>query len=165
MVHHSQKIPLRKNMKKILVISMFAFLALTGCASKNTKEAVIPQDKIYTVIFEGDPEITDKRVMSSASQIGDVLQETPNGSDLTVVKISIYEAHTPMIQSNTVFVATNGYLKSDTVGKMGESVPEGGRLLGFTGKTKLLWFKTKSKVTGLSKATKNKVAELYHKVR
>ncbi len=153
-------------MKKFLVMSLFVFLILSGCASKNANEAAIPQDKIYTVIFEGDPEITDKRVMSSSgTKIGDVLLETPSSSDLTLVKISIEELHTPMIQSNTVFVVTKGYLKTDTVGEMGEPVSEGERLLGFTGKTKLLWFKTKAKVSGLSKATKNKAAELYNKVK
>ncbi len=153
-------------MRRILIISLFTFLMLSGCASNNVNEASIPQDKIYTVIFEGDPDITDKKVMSSLdTKVGDVLLETPSNSNLTLVKISIDETYTPMIQSNTVFVVTKGYLKADTVGKTGEPVSEGERLLGFTGKTKLLWFKTKAKVSGLSKATKNKVAELYNKVK
>jgi hypothetical protein len=153
-------------MKKILVMSLFAFLTLSGCASNNIIEATIPQYKIYTVIFEGDPDITDKRVMSSLdTKVGDVLLETPSSSNLTLVKISIEETYIPLIQSNTVFVVTKGYLKIDTVGKLGEPVSEGGRLLGFTGKAKLLWFKTKAKVSGLSTATKNKVAELYNKVK
>lgn len=152
-------------MKKILVMSLFVFLTLSGCASKSTKQAAIPQDKIYTVIFEGDPEITDKRVLSaSGTKIGDILLETPSSSDLTLVKISIEEAHVPQILSSTVFVVTKGYLQSDTVGDAGKPVSEGARLLGFTGKTKLLWFKTKAKVSGLSTATKNKAAELYNKV-
>ena len=149
-------------MKKLLVMSLFAFLFLSGCASKNTNQAVIPQDKIYTVTFEGDPEITDKRVMSSTgTKIGDVLLETPSSSDLTLVKIAIEETYSPQIQSNTVFVVSEGYLKSDTVGSDGEPVSEGAHLLGFTGNAKLLWFKTKAKVSGLSKATKSKAAELY----
>ncbi len=151
-------------MKNYLFIGLVAFLFVSGCASKNAKEAAIPQDKIYNVIFEGDPEITDKRVMSAGLQIGDVLLETPSGSDLTVVKISIREAYTPQIRSNTVFVVDNGYLKTDKVGESTEPALEGDRLLGFTGKTKLLWFKTKAKISGLSKAAKNKAAELYNKV-
>jgi len=152
-------------MKKILVMSLLVVLTLSGCASKNTQQAAIPQDKIYTVIFEGDPDITDKRVMSALNtKIGDVLVETPGRSDLTLVKISIDEAYTPQIQSNTVFVVTDGYLKTDSVGEKGEPVSEGERLLGFTGQAKLLWFKTKSKVSGLSAATKNKAAELYNKL-
>jgi hypothetical protein len=151
-------------MKKILVMSVFVFLTLAGCASKNVNDAVIPQDKIYSVIFEGDPDITDKRVMSSSGiQIGDVLLETPGNSNLTQVKISIKEDHLSLMQSNTVFVVTNGYLKTDTVGKTGEPLSEGERLLGFTGKTKLVWFKTKAKVSGLSKAAKNKAEALYQK--
>lgn len=149
-------------MKKILVMSLFAFLTLSGCASKDINEADIPQDNIYSVIFEGDPEITDKQVMSSSGgKMGDVLLETPGNSNLTQVKISISEEHTPLILSNTVFVATKGHLKMDTVGKVGEPISEGDRILGFTGKTKLLWFKTKAKVSGLSTAAKNKAAELY----
>jgi hypothetical protein len=165
MVYFYKKTTTRNKMKKVLVMSLFAFLTLTGCASKDVKETAIPQDKIYNVIFEGDPEITDKRVMASGIKIGDVLLETPSNSDLTLVKISVNEEHTPLILSNTVFVVTDGFLNSETVGKTGEPVSEGGRLLGFTGKTKLLWLKTKAKVTGLSKATKNKAAELYNKIR
>ncbi len=151
-------------MRNFLFIGLIAFLFLSGCASKNVKEASIPQDKIYNVVFEGVPEITDKRVLSSGTQIGDVLLETPSGDELTVVKISIKEAYTPQIRSNTVFVVEKGYLKTDTIGETGEPVAEGDRLLGFTGKTKLLWFKTKAKISGLSKAAKNKAAELYNKV-
>jgi len=151
-------------MKKVLVMSLFVFLTLSGCASKNVNEAVIPQDKIYSVIFEGNPEITDKRIMSSSgTQIGDVLLETPGNSNLTQVKISIKEEHMALIQSNTVFVVNNGYLKTDIIGKTGEPLSEGERLLGFTGKTKLLWFKTKAKVSGLSQAAKNKAEALYQK--
>lgn len=153
----------RSNMKKFLIPCLIALLTLSGCASNNVKETAIPQDKIYNVIFEGDPEITDKRVLSAGVQIGDVLVETPSSSDLTVVKISIKEAYTPQIRSNTVFVVENGYLKTDKVGETAEPVSEGARLLGFTGKTKLLWFKTKAKISGISKAAKNKAAELYNK--
>jgi hypothetical protein len=152
-------------MRKVLAMTLFAFLTLAGCGGKNVQEATIPQDKIYSVIFEGDPDLTDKRVVSSVGTIGDILVETPSGSDLTVVKISIKEQYTDSINSNTVFVATKGYLKTDSIGQAGEPVAEGGRLLGFTGKTKLLWFKTKAKVSGLSTAAKNKAAELYGRVR
>lgn len=152
-------------MYNILVMSLLVFLTLSGCASNTTQQAAIPQDKIYTVIFEGDPDITDKRVMSATgTKIGDVLQETQSNSDLTLVKISIDEARTPQILSNTVFVVSKGYLKTDTVGEPGEPASEGDRLLGFTGPARLLWFKTKSKVSGLSTATKNKAAELYNKL-
>lgn len=152
-------------MKKIIVLCLFALITLSGCGSKNVQETAIPQDKVYNVVFEGDPEITDKRVFSSSDfEIGEVLQETSNNSDLTLVKISIKEVHTPLIRSNLVFVATDGHLKAETVGEKGEALSEGGQLLGFTGKTKLLWFKAKSKVTGFSKAAKNKASELYNKV-
>lgn len=152
-------------MKNILVmISLVTFLTLSGCGGKNVQKVAIPQDKIYSVVFEGDPKITDKRVISSTgSQIGDILLETPS-SDITVVKVLIKEEYTPLILSNLVFVAVDGYLKADAIGDMGEPVAEGGRLLGFTGKTKLLWFKTKAKVSGMSKAAKNKATELYGRV-
>jgi len=153
-------------MKHYLLISIFAILTLAGCASKNdVNEIAIPQDKIYVIIFEGNPKITDKRVMSSSNiQIGDVLIQTPSASDLTVIKVSIKEAYTQLIRTNTVFVASDGYLKYDQVGETGAPLAEGGRLLGFTGKAKLLWFKTKSKVTGLSQAAKNKAEQLYRRV-
>ncbi len=153
-------------MKNILLISLFAIIMLGGCAGKNDINSMaIPEDKIYNVIFEGDPKITDQRVMSSGLQIGDILLETPSGSGLTVTKISVQEEHTPLIRSNTVFVVKDGYLNYDTVGNTGEPLFEGGRLLGFTGKAKLLWFKTKAKVSGMSQAAKSKAAELYNKVR
>ncbi|NOT84177.1 MAG: hypothetical protein HOP02_05190 [Methylococcaceae bacterium] len=149
-------------MKKNLLISLFAIMMLVGCAAKKDISQInIPQDKIYNVIFEGQPDISDKRLMSSSEQIGDVLQQTPSGSDLTVVKVSVKEAYTQTIHSNTVFVVSDGHLNYETVGDVGETLPEGGRLLGFTSKAKLIWFKTKAKVTGMSQATKEKAEQLY----
>ena len=150
-------------MKKVLLVTLFAIVALAGCATNEVNKVAIPQDKIYNVIFEGTPEIADKRLMSSGVYLGDVLTQTQSSSDLTVVKVSVKEEHTPLIRSNTVFVVSEGYLKYDTIGEVGEPVPEGGRLLGFTGKTKLLWFKTKAKVKGLSQAAKSQAALLYNK--
>ena len=152
-------------MKKVLLITLFAIVTLGGCATNDINDANIAQDRIYNVIFEGNPKITDQRLMSSGALIGEILLQTPSSSDLTVVKVSVKEEHIPLIRSNTVFVVLDGYLKHDTVGKTGEPVPEGGRLLGFTSKTKLLWFKTKAKVKGLSQAAKNQAALLYNKVR
>lgn len=150
-------------MKKVLLLTVFAIVTLGGCATKEVNEVAIPQDKIYNVIFDGNPKITDKRLMSSGIHLGDVLLQSPSRSDLTVVKVSVMEEHTPLIRSNTVFVVSDGYLKYDTVGEIGELVPEGGRLLGFTGKTKLLWFKTKAKIKGMSQAAKSQAALLYNK--
>lgn len=150
-------------MKKNLLMGLFVLSTLTGCATnkKDLSQIAIPQDKVYNVIFEGQPNIADKRLMSANEQIGDVLQQTPNGSDLTVVKVSVMEAYTPTIRSNTVFVVSDGHLNYDTAGEAGDSLPEGGRILGFTSKAKFIWFKTKSKVTGMSQATKEKAEQLY----
>lgn len=149
-------------MNKNLLIGLFTLLSLAGCAAKkDLRQVSIPQDKIYSVIFEGQPNIADKKLMSANVQIGDVLQQTPNGTDLTVVKVSVQEDYTPTIQANTVFVVSDGHLTYDTVGEGSEALPEGGRILGFTSKAKLIWFKTKSKMTGLSQATKEKAEQLY----
>ncbi|MCH9698649.1 MAG: hypothetical protein K0U68_11145 [Gammaproteobacteria bacterium] len=151
-------------MKTILLIQFFILIAMTGCGKNSTTQADIPNDKVYNVVFEGHPEITDDRLMSASGQIGEILKQTPVGEDNTVAKISVKEEYTDSIRSNTVFVVTDGHLQTDAFGEAGQPAEEGDRLLGFTSKAKLLWFKTKSKVTGLSQAAKNKAELLYNKV-
>ncbi len=153
-------------MKKLLVLSgLLVLLSLTGCATMSPDDIKnIPVfDKIYYVIFEGTPTISDPDIRYGETlTIGRVLDQKPGGNNLLVARISIPPAYTDIIKKSTVFYANDGKLYYDTVGESSEVLPEGGKILGFTGKTGLYWFKTKNKLKTTSDTVINKAQELYN---
>ncbi|OQY56622.1 MAG: hypothetical protein B6245_18080 [Desulfobacteraceae bacterium 4572_88] len=151
-------------MRKTAFILLCSILMTFGCTSmtlENVKDAPVITHKIYNVIFENKPEILKKEVHARGFEIGKVLSETLGAGDIVVVKISVLNEYDHLIKHNTVFYVSDGWLEYDTVGEHGETVSEGAKLLGFTGKTALYWFKTKHKMKDLSDEAKKKIEELY----
>ncbi len=145
---------------------MILSLAAAGCSSLSmdtVKDIPVIDHKIYNVIFEDKPTITAKEVYAGTVEIGKVLSETAASDNLTVIKISVQNEHEHFMKSNVVFYVSEGRLELDSVGDIGEPLSEGAKLLGFTGKTGLYWFKTKTAVKNFSGAAKNKAEELYNR--
>jgi ribosomal protein S28E/S33 len=152
--------------KKSVCFALILSIVAAGCSSLSmdtVKNIPIIDHKIYNVIFEDKPTITAKEVYAGTTEIGKVLDETAASGNLTVVKISVQNEHEHFMRSNVVFYVSEGRLELDTVGDIGEALSEGAKILGFTGKTGLYWFKTKSKVKSLSDSAKSKAEELYNR--
>jgi ribosomal protein S28E/S33 len=152
--------------KKSVCFALILSIVAAGCSSLSmdtVKNLPISDHKLYNVIFEDKPTITAKEVYAGTTEIGKVLDETAASGNLTVVKISVQNEHEHFMRSNVVFYVSEGRLELDTVGDIGEALSEGAKILGFTGKTGLYWFKTKSKVKSLSDSAKSKAEELYNR--
>lgn len=151
-------------MRHIACALLICITMTLGCSSmtlENVKDAPVITHKVYNVIFENKPEIVKKEVHARGFEIGEVLSETLGSGDIVVVKISVLNEYDHLIKHNAVFYVSEGRLEYDIVGEHGELVSEGGKLLGFTGKTALYWFKTKHKMKDLSDAAKEKIEALY----
>ncbi|HAO20981.1 MAG: hypothetical protein BWK80_07640 [Desulfobacteraceae bacterium IS3] len=152
-------------MKRSL-IALLIFMAMTAGCSRLSPEGVnLPVfDKIYYVVFEGKPELSKGTVYyGDALEIGKILSQQPGANNLYVAKISILNKYNDMMKDTAVFYAGDGKMMYDSVGEVGKPLTEGAKILGFTGKTGVLWFKTKSKVKSLSEAAVNKAQDLYNK--
>lgn len=153
-------------MKKSVCFALILSIVAAGCSSLSmdtVKNLPIIDHKIYNVVFEDKPTITAKEVYAGTTEIGKVLDETAASGNLTVIKISVQNEHEHFMRSNVVFYVSEGRLELDTVGDIGESLSEGAKILGFTGKTGLYWFKTKSKVKSLSDSAKSEAEDLYNR--
>ena len=149
-------------MRKLLIPFIAVFL--TGCATtSSTVLEEVSTDKIYNVVFEGSPDLSGKRVMASDIEIGEVLTSSDKNGGVTVAKVAIESDYDDLMNTNTVFYASDGMLVHDVLGDQGDRLNEGDKVMGFTSKTKLVWHKTKSKVQDLTNSTKEKAAELYKK--
>ena len=67
------------------------------------------------------------------------------------------------MDSNTVFVATDGMLVHEAIDEDGEQFNEGDKVMGLTNKINLVWYKTKMKVLDATSYTRQKAQEIYKK--
>jgi len=150
-------------MHKLLILGIAALLH--GCASTSSTTMLddVTTDKVYNVVFEGSPDLSGKRVLASELEIGEVLTSSQKNGGVTVAKISIQSEYDDLMNSNTVFVASDGMLVHEALGDEGEPLNEGDKVLGFTSTTKLVWHKTKMKVQDATNYTKQMAQDLYKK--
>ncbi len=150
-------------MRKLLILSVAALLH--GCTTTTSTTLLddVSTDKVYNVVFEGSPDLSGKRVLASELEIGEVLTSSEKNAGVTVAKISIDSDYDDLMNSNTVFVAQDGMLVHEVLADEGEQLNEGDKVMGFTSKTKLVWYKTKLKVQDATSYTKQKAQELYKK--
>lgn len=151
---------------KRLIIGIIAMSCLMtyGCATTTPdKMRELVFDKIYYVVFEGKPKIVNDKVWyGETMEIGKILDQKPS-NDLFVATISIYYKHNDLMKDNVVFYVSGDKLTYETVAETGKPLEEGAKILGFTGKTSLWMFKTKSAIKNFSDAAMTKAQELYNK--
>lgn len=150
-------------MRKLLIIGIAALL--NGCTTTSPTTVLdnVTTDKVYNVVFEGSPDLSGKRVLASELEIGEVLTSSEKNGGVTVAKISILSDYDDLMNSNTVFVANDGMLVHEAVGEAGDQLNEGDKIMGFTSRAKLVWYKTKIKVQDAASYTKEKAQQLYNK--
>ena len=149
-------------MYKYLLLALA--LVLQGCASTSNTAVIedVETDKIYNVVIEGKPELTGKVKNESNVAIGEILTSKASNSGVTVAKVSIDYDYDELIKTNSVFYASDGDLIHTPLNDDdGESLEEGDKVMGFTGKTQLYWHKTKSAIKGATNATVSKAQSLY----
>lgn len=147
----------------ILIMALVSLTMVLACSSltmENVKDIAL-LNKMYYVIFEEKPELATQEVYASGLEIGKISSQKPSADGMVVAKISVENEHADLIRENVVFYVSEGKLTLDTVGENGNPLSEGAKILGFTGKTSLVWFKTKNKVKNISNAAVNKAQELY----
>ncbi len=150
----------------VLVLAFFPVMVMMACSPltmENVRDIPVFQ-KMFYVVFEKKPEITDKGVYASDFEIGSISSQNPGPDNMVIAKIFVQNEHADLIRDNVVFYVSEGKLMLETVGESGTPLKEGDKLLGFKGKTSLYWFKTKNKVKNASNAAVNKARELYNKV-
>ncbi len=140
-------------MKQFALLLFAATLLSGGCASLQGRDiADIPVfgDKVYYVLFEEKPHMSDEKVYSRGYQIGEVINQSLGGGNMIAVKIRIYEKYINLMRQNTIFVIDDvGRLNYDKAGRSDGPIREGANVPGFIGKTgDLYWHKTKKKIGG-----------------
>ncbi len=136
-----------------------------GCATQSPMNTPLPEfDKVFYVMFEDNPELASNDIYLKGMKIGDIISQKSAGEDVHVAKISIDPKYDDLMKDNVIFMVDDGRLEYDTVDEEGQDLNEGAKILGFTGKTSLYWFRTKNKVRNVSNAAVEKAEELYNRV-
>lgn len=154
-------------MKRFVLLGVLISISLIcSCASltMDNVKAIPVFQKTYYVVFEDKPEIADEGVYASEFKIGKVSSQEPGPEGMVIAKIAVQNEHADLIRDNVVFYISEGKMTLETVGENGKPLEEGAKILGFTGRASLTWFKTKNAVSNISNAAFNKAEKLYNRV-
>ncbi|MDM8525619.1 hypothetical protein QUF80_19795 [Desulfococcaceae bacterium HSG8] len=150
-------------MKRFFFVAALILITLTtGCSMSLEDVKNVPVfTKTYYVVFEDKPEIVNEGVFANNFEIGRISSQKPGSEDMVIVTMSVQNENNHLMTDNVIFYVSDGRLTYDTVGDSGNPLQEGAKILGFTGKTGLYWFKTKNKIKNISGAAIDKAQELY----
>lgn len=148
-------------MKKTAMLSVLLLLA--GCTSFSTESIrELPDfDRVYYVVFEEKPRLKSDAIFMKTLRIGKVIGLKPAGEGMYVAKISIDAKYKDLMRDNVAFIIDDGQLQYETVGDESGPLGEGGKLLGFSGRTRFTLFKTQNRFRGMSRTLMDKAEELY----
>lgn len=150
----------------ILAAILLSITMILGCSTlslENVKDIPV-FTKTYYVVFEDKPNVTNEGVYANDFEIGKIASQKPGSEEMVIITISVQNEHNHLMKDNVVFYVANGRLEYDTVGDTGTPLSEGAKMLGFSGKTALYFFKTKYTIKNISNTAVDKAEELYNRV-
>ena len=128
-------------MKKTILLFMMIGALMIGVLASTQNSYSETGDKTYFVVFENGPEITSNTIYASEAPIGEVLSKEPSKNSTVILKIQIMTKFDDLLTEDTVFFAEGGSLNYFATLGDGHSLPTKGKMLGFTSKKDVYWFK------------------------
>lgn len=146
-------------------VALWIAALVSGCANFSAESVVeLPDfDRVYYVIFQENPGLKNDGIFLESMKIGKVIGHKPVDEGLSVAKISIDSKYAELMRDNVVFVVADGGLEYETVGDPATRLGEGAKVLGFSSRTGLYWFRTRNRFRSLSRAAMEKAEALYER--
>ncbi len=116
-----------------------AVIVITACSTVETDG--------YSIFFDDRIHLSDERVYYKGTVIGSVVSVENSNDNKAMAKIKIDSAHRYLIMDQATFYVDGGSLHYDSFKKFGNPLDNGARLLGFSSRGALKWFKTRTLFT------------------
>lgn len=134
---------------------VLSFVLTAGCTPQTEKKDV------FYVMFEKKPALFDQTVYFKGSEIGRIISQQFGNLTITRLTIEIKSEHMEMMTSNAVFYTSGGKLNYATIENYGAPLPPLSKVLGFSSKGSIYWFKAKNLLNRSSDAALIRAIELY----
>ena len=141
-------------MRRTALLTIFLSMILfTGCRETT--------GNVYFVMFENAPNLFDSRVYSNGVSVGEIVDAGTAGNGVTLLAIVVDGEYKELMKDSTAFYVSSGRLTHAPLAGFGNPVGPGAKLMGFSSRLGMGWFKTKNLMTQTSRAASGRAQELF----
>lgn len=124
-------------MKRISMALVFAaVVVVTACSPAETDG--------YAIFFDDRINLFEESVYYKGTAVGRVLSTEISSDNRAMVTIQVDSSHRYLMTDQATFYIDGGKLCYDSFKKFGNPIESGTRILGFSSKGSLRWFKAKT---------------------
>jgi len=139
--------------RSVLLSIFFAMLLATGCQEKK--------GNLFFIMFAGTPTLFENGVYANGVGIGEIVENATAVNGVTRLAIVMNGDGKDLLQDSSAFYVSTGRLTHTTLAGFGNPVEPGAKLMGFSSRMGVGWFKTKNLMTQTSRAAAKRAQELF----
>ena len=141
-------------MRRSVILSvLFAMILATGCQDKK--------GNVFFIMFESAPNLFENGVYANGVGIGEIVEKTTAGNGVTRLAIVLNGESRDLLKDSSAFYVSTGRLVHTSLAGFGNPVEPGAKLMGFSSRMGVGWFKTKNLMTQTSRAAAKRAQVLF----
>jgi len=139
--------------RSVFLSILFAMLLATGCQEKK--------GNLFFIMFAGTPTLFENGVYANGVGIGEIVENATAVNGVTRLAIVMNGDGKDLLQDSSAFYVSTGRLTHITLAGFGNPVEPGAKLMGFSSRMGVGWFKTKNLMTQTPRAAAKRAQELF----
>jgi len=139
--------------QSVLLSILLALLVATGCQEKK--------GNLFFIMFESTPTLFENGVYANGVAIGEIVENATADNGMTRLAIEMNGDGKGLLHDSSAFYVSRGCLAHTTLAGFGNPVEPGAKLMGFSSRMGVGWFKTKNLMTQTSRAAAKRAQELF----
>lgn len=130
--------------RSVLLTILLALTLLTGCQESK--------GNVYFIMFESTPALFDSAVYANGVSVGEIVETATAGNGVTRLAIVINGDQQALMKDSTAFYVSTGRLTHAALAGYGNPIEPGAKVMGFSSRMGMGWFKAKNLMTQTSRA-------------
>jgi len=139
--------------RSVLFTILFTLILATGCQEKK--------GNVFFIMFAGTPILFENGVFANGVGIGEIVETATAGNGVTRLAVVMNGDGKAMLKDSSAFYVATGRLMHFSLAGFGNPVEPGAKLMGFSSRMGVGWFKTKNLMTQTSRAAAKRAQELF----
>jgi len=141
--------------RSVILTILLAMLFVAGCQQQA------PNGNLFFIMFESTPTLFDNAVYANGVNVGEIVEKATSGNGLARLAVVMNGEQRELMKDNAAFYASTGRLTYTTLAGYGNPVEPGAKLMGFSSRLSMGWFKTRNLMNQTSRAASERARELF----
>ena len=141
--------------RSVTLTLLLAMLLVAGCQQPGTSS------NLFFIMCEGTPALFDNAVYANGVSVGEIVEKATAGNGITRLAIVMSGEQRELMRDSTAFYVSGGRLTYTALAGYGNPVEPGAKLMGFSSRLSMGWFKTRNLMTQTSRAASDRAQALF----